>query len=68
MRLPKYSDDSDGAGGDEAPLNLSLVSSPNAELYKDFRASDVRPSRAKPSEGGGDSSPNFEGTDAAIGP
>jgi hypothetical protein len=44
------------------------VSSPNAELCKLFNASDVLPSFAAPRDPGGDSKPNFAGTDEAIGP
>jgi hypothetical protein len=64
-RFPKYS----SAGGEAAmPLNLSRVSSPNAELCKLFNASDVLPSFAAPRDPGGESRPNFAGTEEAMGP
>src|SRR6266536_2760146 len=67
-RFPKYSSAGWVGGEDGMPLNRSLVSSPNAELYKFFNASDVLPSFAAPTDPGGDSMPNLDGTDAAIGP
>jgi hypothetical protein len=66
--FPKYSSAGGAGGEDGTPLNLSLVSSPNAELCKLFSASDVLPSFAAPTEFGGDSRPNFDGTEEAIGP
>lgn len=66
--FPKYSSDWLAGGEPATPLNRSLVSSPNAELCKFLRASEVLPSLAKPNDGGGDSRPNLDGTDAAIGP
>jgi hypothetical protein len=66
--FPKYSS-AGGAGGEAAmPLNRSLVSSPNAELCRFFKASEVLPSFAAPSDPGGDSRPNLDGTEEAIGP
>jgi hypothetical protein len=66
--LPKYSS-AGGAGGEAAmPLKRSRVSSPKAELCRLFNASEVLPSFAAPSDPGGDSRPNFAGTEEAIGP
>lgn len=50
-------------GGDLA-ISPRVSSSPNAEACRDLRARDSGPG----SDIGGDSMPNFEGTDAAIGP